>query len=185
MTRNRLLAMCVVVAVVALAAIWYVRHGGQTPPVIDLVQQFPMAVHQPFDAGPDVFAVRDETIAGETKRSIYAKPPTRITWHVTLPNDAWLRGAIGVDEQAWNKEGDGVLFFIGVSGPGGYQTLLEQHLDPHASRADRRWVPVLIDLSAWGGKRVDIIFNTRTSVKGDDPRNDFAYWGAPAICLRP
>jgi hypothetical protein len=185
MSRNTAVAVIAIVVVIGLPAAWYARRGGEAPPVIDLVQKFPAAERKPAGAGPDVFAVRDEKIAGETKRAIYAYPPTRITWHVTLPNDGWLRTSIGVDEQAWNREGDGVLFLIGISSGSGYETLLEQRLDPHASRADRRWVPVVLDLSKYSGRQVDIIFNTRTSLKGDDRRNDFAYWGAPAVSLRP
>ena len=129
--------------------------------------------------------MKDEKIAGETKRAIYVHPPTRITYRVTLPNNGWLRVAMGVDEQAWDKDGDGVYFFIGISHAGKYEPLLEQRLDPHASRADRRWVPATLDLSRYGGQQVELIFNTRVSVRGDDARNDFAYWGAPAVCLRP
>jgi hypothetical protein len=104
-----------------------------------------------------------------------------------VPNDAWLRTSLGVDEQAWDKDGDGVLFLIGVRAVdgGNYETLLTEHVDPHGRSGDRRWVPVAIDLSAYGGRKIEIIFNTRTSLKGDDSRNDFAYWGAPAVCLRP
>ena len=184
MSRSRAALVIIVVAIILGAAL-YLSRGRETPPVIDLVKQFPMAQKQPTGAGPDVFAVRDERIAGETRRSIYARPPTRITWRVTLPNDGWLRTSLGVDAQAWDKEGDGVLFFIGISDAGHYETLLEQRVDPHGSRADRRWIPVLLDLSRFGGHQVQIMFNTRTSVKGDDSRNDFAYWGAPAISLRP
>ncbi len=184
MSRSRA-ALAITIVAVVLAGAMYVKRGRETPPVIDLVQLFPVAEKRPTGAGADVFAVRDERIAGDTRRSIYARPPTRITWRVTLPNDGWLRTSLGVDEQAWDKEGDGVLFFIGISDAGRYETLLEQHVDPHASRADRRWVPVLLDLSRYSGHQVELIFNTRTSVKGDDGRNDFAYWGAPGICLRP
>ena len=182
-TRRAALVITIVALVVGGA--WYVKRGGETPAVIDLVQQFPNARKQPIGAGPDVFAVRTERIAGDTRYSIYAHPPSRITWRVTLPNDAWLRTALGVDEQAWNKDGDGVQFFIAISDGGRYEVLLDQHVDPHASRADRRWVPVMLDLARFGGHDVQIMFNTRTSAKGDDPRNDFAYWAAPAICLRP
>lgn len=185
MSRNRVIVVVAIVGFVVLAGVWYVRRGRETPAVIDLVQKFPTAERRPPDAGPEVFAVKDEKIAGETKHAIYAHPPTRITWRVTLPNDGWLRTAIGVDERAWNQDGDGVLFLIGVSHENRYDTLLEQRLDPHASRADRRWVPVMLDLSQYGGKQVDLIFNTRVSVRGNDDRNDFAYWGAPAVCLRP
>ena len=187
MTRNRWILVACVVVVVVLAGLWYFKRGGEAPAVIDLVQKLPDAVKMPSGAGPDVFAVRDERIGTDTKRAIYAHPPTRIKWQVVVPNDAWLRTSLGVDPAAWDKEGDGVLFMIGIRvlDGGSYEQLLTEHVDPRTRNGDRRWVPVAIDLSAYGGRTVEIIFNTRTSLRGDDPRNDFAYWGAPAICLRP
>jgi hypothetical protein len=187
MTNTRWLVVAVLVVILALAGIWFVRRGGSAPAVIDLVDLFPSAVKAPSSAGPDVFAVKDETIAGETKRAILSKAQSRITWKVTLPNDAWLRTAIAIDESAWDKDGDGVQFRIGVSEGGRYDPLLTQHLDPHSSRADRRWVPVILDLSAYGGRTVSIIFNTDASLPGRpvDNRNDLSFWGAPAIVLRP
>jgi len=184
MSRHRAIVALTIVVFVVLSGVWYVR-ARETPPVIDLVEKLLLADRKPAGAGPDVFSVRNEKIAGETKRAIYVYPPTRITWQMTLPQDAWLRTFVGVDAKAWDKDGDGVLFFIGVSHDGRYDTLFEQRLDPHASRADRRWVRVILDLSEYSGKKVNLIFNTRTSLKGDDPRNDFAYWGEPAVTLRP
>ena len=32
-----------------------------------------------------------------------------------MPPDAWLRTSLGIQPEAWTKEGDGVLFRIGVS----------------------------------------------------------------------
>jgi hypothetical protein len=45
---------------------------------------------------------------------------------------------------------------------------------------------VWVDLSAYAGEEIDLIFNTRTSpdTQGDDPRNDHALWGAPEIVVR-
>ena len=173
--------------VVILAGVWYVKRGGETPAVIDLVKQFPMAETRPAGAGPDIFAIKDEMIGGEKKTAIFAYPPTRITWKFVVPNDAWLRTALGVDEKAWEKEGDGVLFMVGIRvvDGGQYQELMREVIDPHAQRGHRRWVAVTLDLAQYGGRQVELIFNTRTSITGDDRRNDFAYWGAPAICLRP
>lgn len=184
MTRNRWILLAAVV--LALVAVWYLRRGGEAPAVIDFVQTLPGAVKNPANAAPDVFTVKDERIAGVTRRAIYVAPPTRITYKVVVPNDAWLHVWMGIDEQAWDKEGDGVLFFIGITDNGKYETVLSQHVDPHAARGDRRWVPVSLDLSPYAGHAVEIIFNTRPSPPGGtDTRNDFAYWGAPAISLRP
>ena len=108
---------------------------------------------------------------------------TRITWTVTLPGEAQLRAALGIDPQAWDLDGDGVLFRVGVNDGEGYKELWNQHVDPRHTPGDRRWIPIMIDLTRLGGRRVDIIFNTNTSLpgKGDDARNDLALWGAPAI----
>ncbi len=110
---------------------------------------------------------------------------TRIIFKVKLPNEAWLRASVAVDPKGWVSEGDGVLFRIGISDGRTYDELFKQHVDPFHSTGDRRWIPVAIDLSAYGGRQMDVIFNTNTSLPGaDDPRNDFGLWGAPAIYLR-
>jgi hypothetical protein len=178
-------ALAVTIAAVVLGGALYATRGCETPPVIDLVQKLPAADKRAVGTVRDVFAVRDEHIKGDTRKSIYVHPPTRITWRVMLPDGAWLRTAAGVDEQAWDKDGDGVLFFVGITDGGRFKLLFERRIDPHALPGDRGWVPVVLDLSKYGGREVDLVFNTRTSLQGDDARNDFAYWAAPAICLRP
>ena len=52
-------------------------------------------------------------------------------------------------------------------------------------RSDRRWIPIEVDLSAYGGLAVDLIFNTNSSMpgRGDNPANDWAVWGTPEIFL--
>ncbi len=186
--KKQVLPLLAAVVVVALAGVWYVKRGGQQPAVIDLVQTFPDALKQQGeDAGTDNFAVRNERIAGQTLRAIYAHPTSRITWKVTAPTDGWLKTYLGVDEQAWDKDGDGVLFMIGVRDLGGgpYQELLRQQVDPHGRHGDRRWIPITLDLSPFSGRVIEIYFNTRVSMKGSDARNDFSYWGTPGIYLRP
>ncbi len=188
MAKQRLFAVAAAVVIVALAGVWYVKRGTQPPAVVDFVQKLPDAMKQQGpDAGSDVFAVRDERIAGQTLRSIYAHPTTRITWRVTAPTDGWLKTYLGVDERAWEKDGDGVVFMIGVRALDGgpYTELLRQQVDPHGRRGDRRWVPITLDLSPYSGRPIELYFNTRVSMKGNDARNDFAYWGAPGIFLRP
>lgn len=186
MPKHRLFPVAAALIIIVLAGVWYAKRGGQAPAVIDLVQKLPDALKQhDADAGADAFEVRDERIGGRTLRAIYAHPTTRITWRVTAPTDAWLKTYLGVDEQAWNREGDGVLFMIGVRALDGgtYQELLRQVVDPHARNRDRGWLPVMLDLSPYSGRAVEIYFNTRVSLKSNDARNDFAYWGAPGIYL--
>jgi hypothetical protein len=94
--------------------------------------------------------------------------------------------ALGLKPESWDQEGDGVLFRIGVSDGRVFEDILTHHLDPFHNKGDRRWVPVAVDLSAYAGEEVDVIFNTNVSVPGkpDDGRGDTALFGAPEIVIR-
>ncbi len=182
MTMSRLLALALMFVV--LAGFMFVRRG-RTPAAVDLVAKFYDAERRPLGADETVLAVRQETIAGATKRSIFAFPLTRITWVLTLPNGGWLRTFVGIDEKAWDKDGDGVQFRVGISSPSGYDEMMAKLIDPRHNPADRRWVPVAIDLSRYSGQRVKLVLSTDAGARRSaDKRNDLAYWGAPAITLR-
>jgi hypothetical protein len=184
MTKNRWIIAIVVVLVVAVAAVWLLRRRDAGTPVTDLLTLFPTAEKRQGE-GATVLGVQDVTINGETKKAICVVAATRVTFKVTLPNDAWLRTSIALDPKAWTAEGDGVLFRIGISDGRTYEQVFQQHVNPFRSSGDRRWIPVAIDLSAYGGRQMDLIFNTNASLPGgNDPRNDYALWGAPAIYLR-
>ena len=64
-----------------------------------------------------------------------------------------------------------------------FEQLFTQTLNPFANSSERRWIPVSVDLSAYAGEEMDIIFNTRASAGGqpEDTRNDMPLWGAPVI----
>jgi len=183
MGKNKLIAGVVVGLVLVVAAVWIARRRGEGPPILAVLDQFEAVEKRP---SADVFAVAEVTLGNETRRVITTRPASRLTWTITLPNDAWLRTAVAVDPSAWTVEGDGILCRIGVSDGRSYDALFTQHVNPYASASDRRWILVAIDLSAYGGRRVDIIFNTNSSLpgQGDDTRGDLAIWGAPAVYLR-
>ena len=67
-----------------------------------------------------------------------------------------------------------------------YDQLFTQHVDPFDNAADRRWIPVLVDLSAYGGEEVDLIFNTSPARRRRPATcdNDLPLWGAPEIVIR-
>jgi hypothetical protein len=124
-------------------------------------------------------------VNGETKEAIYTVPASRMYFKVRLPDDAWLRVAVATRPETWTQEGDGVLFRFGVSDGRTYDELFTQHVNPFTNEGDRKWIQVWVDLSAYGGEDVDLIFNTNHSPPGnDDQRNDHALWGAPEIVVR-
>ena len=184
MKGNKPVLIAIVVVVVLVAA-WLVfgRRGGATG--VELVQQFDAAQKRP---APDLFTVEEVTLNGDAKRSIAVKPATgtRLTFKVRIPDDGWLSVAVGMKPEAWKIEGDGVKFHVGVSDGRAFEQLFEQHVNPFANEGDRKWIPVMVDLSAYAGEDIDVIFNTNSSLpnKGDDQRGDMPVWGQPQIVVR-
>ena len=179
MKGNRAVLVAVV-AVVLIAGGWWLFRRGSGAPTVDLVAQFSTAQRSPAER---TFNVTDVNLNGESHKAIEAEPPTRITWKVRIPDNAWLRVNVGLKPEAWTAEGDGVLFFVGVSDGRTFDKLFEQVVNPFNQPGDRKWIPVMVDLASYAGEEVEIVFNTRNSAdrKPHDPRNDFAVWGAPEI----
>jgi hypothetical protein len=182
MKENRAVIAAVVIVTLGIAGWWLVKRSGRGVSV-DLISTFDTAGKSPAGG---TFAVMDADINGDTKRAIFTMPPTRLTWKLLIPDDAWLKLSVATKPETWEKEGDGVLFFVGVSDGRAFDQLFTLHLDPHANKGERRWIPVTVDLSAYAGEEVELHFNTRASApgKGDDARNDAALWGAPEVVIR-
>jgi hypothetical protein len=169
-----------VVIVLVVAAGWFVfRRGGAER--VDLLAQYEQAQKK-----GGTFAVADATLAGETKRAISAPANGRIIFHVRVPEDGWLKVSLGVKPEAWTVEGNGVYFYAGVSDGRSFEKLFDQTLNPFANASERRWIPVTVDLSAYAGSEMDVIFNTVASGPGGPPddRGDMPLWGAPEIVRR-
>ncbi|MBA2260578.1 MAG: hypothetical protein H0W18_16950 [Acidobacteria bacterium] len=172
--------LAAVVAVVLIAGGWWLFRKGSGAPSVDLIEQLPSAQRTPAER---TFNVTDVNLNGESHKAIEAEPASRIIWKVRIPEDAWLRVNVGLKPEAWTAEGDGVLFFVGVSDGRTFDKLFEQVVNPFNHPGDRKWIPVMVDLASYAGEEVEVIFNTRNSAdrKPLDPRNDFAVWGAPEI----
>lgn len=186
MLKNRFVLLAIALIILAGLLFWARRRAADRGPEVDLVTQFDAAEKRSNLPLLKAFEIRDLTVNGETKKSIFMHPTSRLTWRVTVPDDAVLRTWISLAPDAWSKEGDGVLFRIGVSDGSRYQPLATEYINPFTEQSDRRWRPITIDLSWYGGRQVDLIFNTNSSPesKGDNPANDWAYWGAPGIYAR-
>lgn len=181
--ENRTLLTAVVVLVVLILGWWLFTRGGAAR--VDLLEQFEAA-----DKRPDAsyFSIADVTLNGETKRSIAIEPAagTRLTYRIQVPDDGWFFVSLGVRPEAWEQESDGVYFMVGISDGRTYDELLVQHVNPYGDPTNRRWIPVYVDISAYGGDEVELILNTRSSPpdKEGDTRQDYAVWGAPEIVVR-
>ena len=179
MKNSRAVLTVVVLIVVVVAGYFLFRKDGVDR--IDLLAQYDQAAK----AGGE-YTVTDVTLAGETKRAIVAPPNGRITFHVRVPDDGWLRVSLGMKPESWDKEGNGVYFFAGVSDGRAFEKLFDQTLNPFANPSERRWIPVSVDLSAYAGEEMDVILNTREGGPGAPPdaRNDMPLWAVPEIVKR-
>ena len=138
-----------------------------------------------------MFEVVDATLAGERLPSIFAKQPSRAGWSITVPDDAWLKVKLGLKEEAWTVQGDGVLFMVGVSTGSRFDELYTLVVNPFGNPSDKGWKEIVLDLSPYAGETVDLIFNTHPSPPPapgtpptDDRNGDLPLWGAPRIVVQ-
>ena len=129
MKSNRAVLTAVVLLVV-IAAGWWLFHRGSAAKV-DLLTQYQDAKKQGGE-----FAVTDATLAGDTKQAIAAPPKGRITVHVRVPDDSWLRVSLGMKPESWDKDGNGVLFFAGVSDGRSFEKPLVTAVVPYSGTPD-------------------------------------------------
>lgn len=173
--------IAIIVLVAALAAWWIVRRTGG--PQVDLLGRFEQASKTPGDSA---FVLEVRALNGEALRAIVAPPEGRIAWNVRVPEHGWLRVSIGTSPESWNNAGDGVYFSGGVATDEGVRTLFSQQVNAKDVSAQRRWIPVMVDLAPYAGEDVQIVLETHPSPPdrpGDD-RSDKPLWGAPEIVTR-
>ena len=188
----------VFIAVVVLAAVAYYfwRNRGGADVAVDLAAiaapeqtgDAPAFEFRPGDRKASMFKVGPETISGQTKPAIFSHANSRLIFSdVQVPDNGRLRAWIAIKEEAWTQDAsDGVLFRFGVD-DGRYEELLNQMVDPRHNANDRGWLPVDIDLTAYAGQKVKLIFNTNTNLPTREVNGayDQSMWGEPAIISRP
>jgi hypothetical protein len=182
MQGNRAALAAVAVIVLAAGAWLYVKRTTDAT-AVQLVPMFASAQKQPAEG---TFEVVDASLNGESRQALSTPSDSRITYKVRVPDDAWLRVAVGTKQESWTLPGNGVLFLVGVSDGRSYENLFTQHVNPSANPGDRKWIQVWVDLSAYSGEEVELVFNTRSSPGNQpaDPQNDHPLWGDPEIIVR-
>lgn len=180
--KSNIKVLIAVAVLVLIAVVWWLFNRRTGPAnLVDLIEQFPAAEHQSNQPLESAFEVGNTTIDGQAKRSILAKPFARIIYQVVVPPDAWLDVNFGLRPDSWEQPGDGAQFRVGISEGKTYDELLKQYVNP--KRGDRRWFTAHLDLSAYEGRQVKLIFNTDPGPDSGprDSANDFAVWGEPHL----
>jgi hypothetical protein len=174
------------VAAAVLVGWLVLRQGSGEEVAVDLVEQFPNATQK--RPSPEAFSVVDATLGGESKRAILIKETSRLIWSVTVPDNGELKVSLGLLEDGWAVEGDGVLFRVLVGAGGPPEEILNLLINPYGNAADRGWHDLSLDLSEFAGETISLLFNTNSSPPMrppvDNRNGDFAVWGAPRIVTR-
>jgi hypothetical protein len=156
-----------------------------------LFDRFEEAERRP--AHSSVLAREEAVVDGAKRRVIFAHPPTRLIWTQKLPARAVLSTAIALKPEAWAGGGDGVVFRIGISDNRIYKGLYSRHVDPSHRPDDRRWIPVTLDLSHFGGwqwslfyrpweRTWRLVFSTDVGPPGfNNNAWDWAIWAEPML----
>lgn len=190
MKKSHLVFVAVLFLAVAGYFIWQRATGGETV-AIDLyaIADSPAAEFRPAAKKATMFRKGAETVGGVTRPALFTHAASRIEFKKQpIPDNGRLRAWIAIREEAWTQDtSDGVLFRFGVSDGPDYTELLNQHVDPRHNANDRGWLPVDIDLTAYAGQEVNLVFATNTSLprQGDNGNYDYALWAEPAVIDRP
>lgn len=104
-------------------------------------------------------------------------PPSSGSLWFTVPRGGRLEFAVGLNQDVWDKPGDGVDFSVDLTRLK-KETIYSQYVDPRVNRSQRRWIDTSIDISRFAGERVLIVFRTLPHASAD---YDWAAWANPRV----
>jgi hypothetical protein len=185
---GRRAALVAIAACVSLALLASSACTGATQPVrIDLLSLLSHAEKRPLGVSGTAFSFRTVQIGGQSQPAVAVPQPSRVGWVLKIPRRATLTGYAGLEPDATGKYAGDATFRIGVSGGKLYEQVFERRLNPAANEADRAFVPLSIDLSAWAGWQWSLFYRPSESswkivfsVDGPATSNT-PYWVAPMI----
>jgi arylsulfatase A-like enzyme len=118
-------------------------------------------------------------IGDRVMRTLPAAPESRLRFRVDVPNGARLSFAYAVNPEYYDSPA--VEFSVRAGRKGREQAVWTSLADPLSKPAHRGWLHADVDLQKHAGRGVELVFETRSFEKTDDPRR--AFWGAPAVTV--
>lgn len=103
---------------------------------------------------------------------------------ISIPADAVLTFAVGIQEPAWYVDSAPVQFTIEARGPGVDVELYRRALDPARRPEDRRWFDERVSLGAVAGRTVILRFRVHPLHAGDR-RPHLPMWADPTLLAPP
>lgn len=129
-------------------------------------------------------SINQQTINYDSRDILFQHPSSRVTYTVDLPAQSSLYFGLGMAEEVWSADkGDGVVYSIYVRDPDKDYVLhrvFQKTLDPKNNPEDRQWFDEKVDLSRFGGKTVEIVFEAMPGL-ANDFNFDWGGWSNPVI----
>ena len=128
-------------------------------------------------------------ISGDARYGIWQHPIFSAESYIRYKNVSILSGSklkfgVGTDPASWYKKGgDGVQFKIYIENDKEVDEIFSVYIYPKQNITDRKWNDYELDLKAYGGKNVDIIFVTNPGPE-NNVYEDWAYWSDPKIYVK-
>jgi len=154
---------------------------------IDLLSTLALAEKRPPASADNAFFVRDVQVGGRTIPAVFVPQPSRVTWTVRIPRRATLTAYAGLMPDGSGKYAGDAVFRVGVSGGKLYEKVYERRLTPNTVEADRAFVPITVDLSAWAGWQWSLFYRPSETAWGivfsvdGTKSSDTPLWVAPSI----
>jgi hypothetical protein len=125
-------------------------------------------------------ASRPFVLSGEARNALGEHPPyERLPYRIQVANEpkGVFDFSYALDPAVFDKTAtDGVEFVVEVKDPSGRITKqFSRYIDPKHNAQERRWMDGQVDLSAYRGQSVELLFTTTPGPKGDTAY-DWAAW---------
>jgi hypothetical protein len=126
------------------------------------------------------FSRIEEVINGQSPPALFAHPPSRVTWTVTVPaQKPHFNTYVALRPYVWEQRSDGVTFDVSVT-DGTHEMTATRFLNPGSRLSDRAWIEMDLDLSEYAGRSVQLTLATSAGPQGNSAW-DWALWGNPRI----
>jgi hypothetical protein len=133
----------------------------------------------------NLIEARTFTVSGETKAVLFEHPTyERLPFKTTItPASREFSFSVAMQPAVYDGSmplcGDGVEFRLEIrDGAGRIHPLYSRYIDPKHNLAERRWIPGSVDLNAYLGQTVELLFTTMPGPTGDTCAA-WAGWGDP------
>jgi hypothetical protein len=174
------IAVCLCLAAASGCAVEARDEAMKTVDIYDLLVALPRAHVQV--QGPQSISRGRYIVDGEQREALFLHPPGSVAFPpVRASADAVLTFKIGLNEEAWSKDGDGVEFIVHVARANTAKTkVFSRYVDPTHNPGDRRWIDARVPLSRFGNEEIGIIFETHPG-PAFDRRYDWSVWAEPRL----